>query len=97
MKLFEAQIEATLGGVRLLRQRLQRRLKNVQIADAVADDFCLAVNEAATNAVVHARPAPSTLTLRVDLSGMDLKFKLMDDGAPYQGFDARLQLSLIHI
>jgi serine phosphatase RsbU (regulator of sigma subunit)/anti-sigma regulatory factor (Ser/Thr protein kinase) len=91
MKLFEAQIEATLGGVRLLRQRLQRRLKNVQIADAVADDFCLAVNEAATNAVVHARPAPSTLILRVDLSGMDLKFKLMDDGAPYQGFDARLQ------
>jgi CheY-like chemotaxis protein/anti-sigma regulatory factor (Ser/Thr protein kinase) len=87
MKLFEAQSEATLDGVRQLRQKLRQRLKNTRIDGEIAEDICLAVSEVATNAVVHANPGPTWLGLQVDISGNGLLFELADNGASFEAFE----------
>jgi serine/threonine-protein kinase RsbW len=89
MKLFDATEDATLDGARRLRQRLQRELTNSRISPAIASDLCLAVNEAAANAVSHGRPAPSWIRVQVAVRGRALEVAITDDGGPFDDFWAR--------
>jgi len=89
MNVFDATAEATLEGARRLRQMLQRELTNTRISADIASDFCLAVNEAITNAVLHGRPAPSGISVRVAIHGKMLDFEIIDDGGPFHEFDQR--------
>lgn len=89
MKLFDATEEATLDGARRLRQRLQRGLTNTRISWDIAGDLCLAVNEAAANAVIHGRPGPSWVRVQVAVRGRALEVAITDDGGPFDDFRAR--------
>lgn len=89
MKLFDATEEATLDGARRLRQTLQRELTNTRISQDIASDLCLAVNEAAANAVIHGRPAPSWVRVQVAVRGKVLEVAIADDGGPFDDFPAR--------
>jgi serine phosphatase RsbU (regulator of sigma subunit)/anti-sigma regulatory factor (Ser/Thr protein kinase) len=89
MKLFDATEEATLDGARRLRQTLQRQLTNTRINPDIASDLCLAVNEAAANAVTHGEPAPSWVGVRVAIRGKALEIEITDDGGPFTDFAAQ--------
>jgi len=89
MNLFDSTEEATLDGARRLRQMLQRELTNTRISPAIASDLCLAVNEAAANAVTHGEPPPSWIGVRVAIRGKALEIEIIDDGGPFTDFAAQ--------
>jgi len=90
MNLFDESAEATLDGARRLRQRLQQRLTNTRISKDIAGDLCLAINEAAANAVMHATPPPSWIGVRVAIRGKTLEVAISDDGGRFRDFSERI-------
>ena len=65
----------------------RRQLASLRISEELVNDIQLAIVELTTNAVIHASPAPSTITLKIDLLGAQLRIEITDDGAPFIGFE----------
>ena len=83
MRIFEEERDASLESASWLRKALRRRLGEFRIAPEIIDDFQLVVSEICANAVQHAEPKPSRLTLSVDLIGAELILEIEDDGGPF--------------
>ncbi len=86
MKLFDEIRPATVEDVAWLRKTIRRELRSLRIQADLVDDIQLAIAELATNTVVHASRAPSTVGVRIDLVGASLRIEISDDGAPFEDF-----------
>jgi anti-sigma regulatory factor (Ser/Thr protein kinase)/CheY-like chemotaxis protein len=99
MILFHETRPATLEDVRWLRKKLRRRLEDSclraidpalcdrRIAMSPIDSVLLAVTEIGNNAVQHAAPSPSFLSLEVRLVGDALRIEFCDDGGHFEHFE----------
>ncbi len=98
MILFRETRPATLEDVRWLRRDLGRRLQDSCLraidparydrnaALSVIDGVLLAVSEIANNAIQHASPKPTYLSLDVQLVGPALRVEICDDGGCFEQF-----------
>ena len=80
MRIFGEQRFASLAGVSWLRRATARRLVDLRLSEDVIDDLQLVISEVAANAVVHGRPPPTILEVRIDIEGVDLRIEIGDDG-----------------
>lgn len=91
MLIYQERRPATLQDVSWLRRGLARRLEEMRLSRDIIDDMQLVLSEVGANAVRHGRPAPKTLSVRVDILGAGLKIEIVDDGGPFHGFDVALR------
>jgi serine/threonine-protein kinase RsbW len=90
MIVFEAERPASLADVSWLRRAAARRLQDLRLTPEIVEDLQLVISEIGANAVMHGRPAPRTLGVRIDIEGVDLMIQITDDGAPFAGAGERL-------
>ncbi len=90
MNVFEAERPASLADVSWLRRAAARRLQDLRLTPEIVEDLQLVISEIAANAVLHGRPAPRTLGVRIDIEGVDLMIQITDDGGPFAGAGERL-------
>lgn len=83
MRIFAEERPASLENASWLRKALARRLGEFRIAPELIDDLQLVVSEVCANAVQHGDPKPSSLTLTVDLVGVELVLEIEDDAGPF--------------
>lgn len=103
MILFKETQAPTLDNVRWLRKNLGRRLEDscLRAIDpklydrcvtlSLIDSILLAVTEIANNAVQHASPKPTFISLEVRLVGAALRIEFTNDGGAFEGFDHVLE------
>jgi CheY-like chemotaxis protein/anti-sigma regulatory factor (Ser/Thr protein kinase) len=91
--LLELRTEASLQGVRTLREGLETVLSLTTLPQEVQHACLLGVNELACNSVRHAQPAAQFLDLLVQQQGTHLEFQLQDDGSYFAAFAERLQIA----
>ena len=90
MIVFEAERPASLTDVSWLRRAAARRLEDLRLPREIVEDLQLVVSEIGANAVLHGRPAPQTIGVRIDIEGVDLVIAVVDDGGPFAGAGERI-------
>lgn len=89
-KLLELRTEASLQGVRTLRESLEQVLGLTALPREAQHACLLGLNELACNSVRHAQPAARSLYLQVQQQGAQLECELQDDGGYFAAFAERL-------
>lgn len=84
MKIFDEWRPASLEDVSWIRRTMARRLVDLHLSEDILDDLQLIVSEIGSNAVMHGRPAPGVLAVRVDIEGADLRIEIEDDGGRFE-------------
>jgi len=82
-----------LKSLRVLRHGLRDALARSEIPVRLAQDLQLAFQEHATNVLKHGTPTPSEITLNLHDDGLVWWLEVLDDGGPFQNFDAYLALA----
>lgn len=92
--IFESVVQdPDLASLRILRHGLNDALGLSDIPRRLAQDLQLALQEYATNLIVHGAPAPSTITVHLHNDGGVWELEIFDDGGAFHNFDAYLALS----
>ena len=84
MKIFDEWRPASLENVSWIRRTMARRLVDLRLSEDILDDLQLIVSEIGSNAVMHGRPLPGVLAVRVDIEGADLRIEIEDDGGCFE-------------
>ncbi|WP_284179835.1 SpoIIE family protein phosphatase [Rhabdaerophilum sp. SD176] len=95
MILFEASIPPDLLALSALRKDLSARLDTLCPADPVRQAILLTLSEIGANTILHADPAPETVTVRLSLHGASLSIDIEDDGGGFDDFDGACARSLV--
>jgi anti-sigma regulatory factor (Ser/Thr protein kinase) len=88
--LFQEERPATLDEATWLRKSMARSLAEHRIEAQIADDLQLAASEICANAILHANPPPTILSLQLTLDGVDLVLEIEDDGRPFADWRQRM-------
>jgi serine/threonine-protein kinase RsbW len=103
MILFNETRPATLENVRWMRKHLARRLEDSclrsidpklfdrRLTLSLTDSILLSITELANNAVQHADPKPSFLSVEVRVVGAALRIEFRNDGGPFRDFSQVLE------
>ena len=92
--IFESVVrDPDLGSLRSLRHGLKDALGRSDIPRRLAQDLQLALQEYATNLIVHGEPAPSEITVHLHNDGSVWELEIIDNGGAFQNFDAYLALA----
>ncbi|WP_281684130.1 SpoIIE family protein phosphatase [Thalassobaculum salexigens] len=92
--IFESVVrDPDLASLRILRHGLRDALGRSDIPRRLAQDLQLALQEYATNLIVHGAPAPAEITVHLHNDGAVWELEIFDDGGAFQNFDAYLALA----
>lgn len=95
MILFEASIPPDLLALSALRKDLSARLDTLCPTDPVRQAILLTLSEIGANTILHADPAPETVTVRLSLQGASLSIDIEDDGGGFHDFDGACARSIL--
>lgn len=92
--IFEAVVrDPDLAALRTLRHGLKSALAQSDIPRRLAQDLQLALQEYATNLVLHGTPPPTEIKVHLYNDGAVWTLEICDDGGAFHNFDAYLALA----
>jgi CheY-like chemotaxis protein/anti-sigma regulatory factor (Ser/Thr protein kinase) len=87
MILFDETISAELGALGDARNRIRRALEDLRFSADVNDAVELCIAEASTNSVLHGRPKPENMRIKLLANSRGIEVLIADDGGAYLDFD----------
>ena len=94
MIVFEAERPASVAEVSWLRRAAARRLPDRRLPTEIVEDLQLVISEVGANAVLHGRPSPRTLGVRIDIEGVDVVIAVTDDGGAFADANERMSATI---